>query len=222
MVKVFVYILVGLLVVIMFFTPARNYMNNLFHHDKQEEREEQIIGKVSVYNSRVEEIQKILKETGIEPGPIDGVMGAQTRVAIRRFQKKNGLKLTGKIDSVTQLALNREEETEKPLSQLETAFDKWESSLPNKDAPAKIDKEDLTNRAKVQHEVLTSRLNSNERIRQIQAVLKNAGFYKGEIDGKIGPRTNAAIRAFQRAKKLNPDGVVGARTWEELKGYLKN
>lgn len=220
MVKVFVYILIGIFVFVVFFTPARNYMNNLFHRDKQEESEEQLIGKVSVYNLRVEEIQKILKEAGFEPGPIDGVMGAQTRVAIRKFQKKEGLKSTGKIDSVTQLTLNREKETEKPSFQSETAFDKWESSLPNKDAPAKIDKEDLTNRVKVQHEILTFRLNSNDRIKQIQIALKNAGFYKGEIDGKKGPRTNAAIKAFQRAKKLNPDGVVGSRTSAELNKFL--
>ncbi|MDP3041664.1 MAG: peptidoglycan-binding protein [Candidatus Omnitrophota bacterium] len=195
-------------------------MNNLFHHDKQGELEGQIIGKVSVYNLRVEEIQKILKEAGFEPGPIDGVMGAQTRVAIRNFQKKEGLKSTGKIDSVTQLALNKEKEIEKPLFQPETEFDKWESSLTNKGAPAKIDKEDSTNRAKAQHEVLTSRLNPNERIKQIQTALKNAGFYKGEIDGKIGPRTNAAIRAFQRAKKLNSDGVVGPGASVELNKFL--
>lgn len=222
MIKFFVYTLIGLFIFVMFFAPARNYMNNLFHHDKKEEREEQIIGRMSGYNPRVEEIQKILKEAGFEPGPIDGVMGAQTRVAIRGFQKKKGLKPTSKIDSVTQLALNREKETEKSAFHPDPEFDTWESSLLNKDTPARIDEEDLTNKAKAHDEILTFRLKSNDRIRQIQTALKNAGFYKGEIDGKTGPRTKAAIRAFQKAKKLNPDGVVGTKTWEELKRYLKN
>ena len=222
MIKFFVYILIGLFVFVMFFTPARDYVNNLFHQDKQKLGEEQIIGKVSGYNPRVEEIQKILKDSGFDPGPLDGVLGAQTRVATRGFQKKKGLEPTGKIDSVTQLALDREKETKKPLFKSEPEFDTRESFFPNKSASTKIDKEDLTNKTKIQDEVLAFRFKSNDRIRQIQAALKNAGFYKGEIDGKIGPRTRAAIKAFQRAKGLNPDGVVGAKTWEELKKHLKN
>ncbi len=66
------------------------------------------------------------------------------------------------------------------------------------------------------------RLESKERVRQIQTVLKNAGFYKGQIDGKVGPQTKRAIIAFQKAKKLNPDGAVRSRTWEELKKHLEN
>lgn len=74
----------------------------------------------------------------------------------------------------------------------------------------------------VQDEILYYRLNSKEHIKQIQASLKKAGFYKGEIDGKVGPRTKRAIKEFQKAKKLNPDGVVGPETWEALERYLKN
>ncbi len=74
----------------------------------------------------------------------------------------------------------------------------------------------------VQEEILYFRLNSKEHIKQIQSSLKKAGFYKGEIDGKMGPRTKRAIKEFQKAKKLNPDGVVGGKTWEALERYLKN
>ena len=122
MIKFFVYTLIGLFVFVMFFTPARNYMNNLFHRDKQVLREEEIIGRVSGHNPRVEEIQNALKDAGFEPGPIDGVMGAQTRAAIKGLQKTKGLKATGKIDSKTQLALNREKEIEKPSFKVESEF----------------------------------------------------------------------------------------------------
>jgi len=108
MIKIFIYVLVVLFGVVMFFTPARKYMNNLFYHNKQKLGEEKVIGKVFGYNPRVEEIQKILKESGFEFGPVDGVLGAQTRVAISQFQEKNGLKPTGKIDSETQLFLNKQ------------------------------------------------------------------------------------------------------------------
>jgi outer membrane murein-binding lipoprotein Lpp len=58
-----------------------------------------------------------------------------------------------------------------------------------------------------------------ERVREIQTCLKNAGFYKGDIDGVKGRKTRAAIRKFQNANGLNADGVVGKKTWEALSKY---
>jgi outer membrane murein-binding lipoprotein Lpp len=58
-----------------------------------------------------------------------------------------------------------------------------------------------------------------ERIKDIQACLKNAGFYKGEVDGVKGRKTRSAIRKFQDANGLAADGVVGNRTWEALSKY---
>ena len=57
-------------------------------------------------------------------------------------------------------------------------------------------------------------------IRQIQTALKNAGFYKGSIDGKMGSQTKEAIKTFQKANDLKPDGIVGKRTIEKLSKYL--
>jgi peptidoglycan hydrolase-like protein with peptidoglycan-binding domain len=45
-----------------------------------------------------------------------------------------------------------------------------------------------------------------------QVALNRHGFYKGPIDGVAGPMTRRAIRDFQRAKGLEPDGIVGRRT----------
>lgn len=57
------------------------------------------------------------------------------------------------------------------------------------------------------------------RIMEIQACLKNAGFYKGEIDGIKGRKTRAAIRKFQEENGLVADGIVGKKTWEALTKY---
>lgn len=59
-----------------------------------------------------------------------------------------------------------------------------------------------------------------DRNRQIQAALKDANLYFGEIDGKIGPMTRKAIEDFQRMKNLKVDGKVGPITWGELQKYL--
>jgi peptidoglycan hydrolase-like protein with peptidoglycan-binding domain len=197
-------------------------MNNLLHKDKAELREEQIIGTVSGHNPRVEEIQKILKDAGFDPGPVDGVMGGQTRSAIRKFQKEKGLKQTGKIDSVTYLALNRQKESAKEPSKIELEKDSFASVSEQSQEINVVLEEKKKSRADVQDEIMTYRLKSKDRIKQIQAVLKKAGFYKGEIDGKEGPQTKRAIKAFQKAKGLNPDGVVGPKTWEELNKFLRD
>ena len=57
--------------------------------------------------------------------------------------------------------------------------------------------------------------------KEIQRALKQAGFYQGPIDGKIGPQTREAIRQFQQANGLTADGVVGKRTWEQLSAHLE-
>ena len=53
----------------------------------------------------------------------------------------------------------------------------------------------------------------------IQRALKGAGYYQGEIDGKVGSRTKEAIRNFQRDQGLTPDGVCGRQTWIRLKSF---
>lgn len=56
--------------------------------------------------------------------------------------------------------------------------------------------------------------------KDIQAALKNAGYYTGNVDGKIGPMTKKAIEAFQEANGLKADGKVGPKTWNALSKYL--
>lgn len=55
---------------------------------------------------------------------------------------------------------------------------------------------------------------------KLQTALKAAGVYSGKVDGKVGSGTKAAVVAFQKAKGLTADGVVGRKTWDELKQYL--
>lgn len=54
---------------------------------------------------------------------------------------------------------------------------------------------------------------------KVQIALKNAGYYGGEADGKIGRQTREAIKSFQTANNLKADGVVGPNTWEILKKH---
>jgi len=51
--------------------------------------------------TEVEEIQRVLKERGLFNGEITGYYGEQTRQAVTKFQKQQGLSQTGIADEVT-------------------------------------------------------------------------------------------------------------------------
>ncbi len=56
-----------------------------------------------------------------------------------------------------------------------------------------------------------------EERRELQHRLGAAGFDAGGIDGKIGPNTIAAVRAFQRANGLRPDGYANPSLLQRLR-----
>ena len=69
----------------------------------------------------VERAQQALKQMGHDPGPIDGVMGAQTAAAIRAYQKAHGLRVTGQLDAATTAKLG--EPAQAPASSPQTGGD---------------------------------------------------------------------------------------------------
>jgi peptidoglycan hydrolase-like protein with peptidoglycan-binding domain len=56
-------------------------------------------------SAQTTQIQQALKAKGYDPGKIDGMMSSQTQEALRKFQKENGLQVTGKVDAQTAKAL---------------------------------------------------------------------------------------------------------------------
>ena len=56
----------------------------------------------------------------------------------------------------------------------------------------------------------------SEEVRQIQARLRNWGYYSGNIDGIFGTQTKNAVIAFQKANGLTPDGIAGKKTLAAL------
>lgn len=50
----------------------------------------------------------------------------------------------------------------------------------------------------------------------MQTLLTQRGYPCGKPDGNFGPRTEAAVKSFQRSSGLLVDGVVGSKTWNAL------
>jgi len=57
-----------------------------------------------------------------------------------------------------------------------------------------------------------------EDVRNLQKALDRKGYAVGTLDGIFGTRTQEAVKAFQRAKKLSVDGIAGKDTVTALGG----
>ena len=124
----------------------------------------------------------------------DGAFGPATKSALRTWQGKNGVAVTGVLDEAT-----------------------WDAMVSNGDIPARgaatpggaLDKYLKT----------TIRLGSTgDSVKALQRELKVTA------DGAFGPQTEQAVKAFQKDKQLKVDGVVAPNVWRALAGlsYTKD
>ena len=62
---------------------------------------------------------------------------------------------------------------------------------------------------------------TSDRVAVVQHLLREHG-HKVSVDRSFGPKTDAAVRAFQTANGLSSDGVVGPATWAKLVVTVKS
>jgi len=82
----------------------------------------------------VKRVQALLWKLGYDPGPIDGVLGAQTRTVIKTFQEHVGMPSTGEVDDrlIAQLELevDRRKKPEKIEPKIERATPESDKRIP--------------------------------------------------------------------------------------------
>ncbi len=59
-------------------------------------------------------------------------------------------------------------------------------------------------------------------IAHVQAALRELGYKVGKVDGKLGSKTEAAIKAFQKTQQLSVNGKVTPQLLEQLKMAVKS
>jgi len=130
--------------------------------------------------------QRLLKKLGIYRGNIDGDAGRATIRAIRSFQSRMALPITGKIDKDLILVLNR-------LSGKTIDLSFKNVKLPKAQAPLRI---------------LITRKKGRETSKIVQELLTSLAYDTGGIDGQLGSKSKQAIRNFQADKGLPVTGTV--------------
>ena len=149
--------------------------------------------------SAVVKLQERLIELGYLKGPASGTYDTDTIGAVRSFQKKNGIKSNGTADSATQKALY----AETAINAKATATPKV-TATPTPTPTVAIPSESLSNGAK------------GDDVKMVQKRLKELGYYRSNIDGKMGRDTVNALKEFQKAHGLEQDGVAGKATYAIL------
>jgi len=104
----------------------------------------------------------------------------------------------------------------------------WELDLPLTVRGVAITKAILTSSAARRTLKLASPLMRGDDVKELQVLLNRyleeqdtvrAGILRLTADGVFGQKTDDALKVFQKAKGLNPDGICGSMTWSALDNY---
>ena len=191
---------------------------------------------------RVKELQRELTLRGLEPGAIDGRYGPRTTDAVKRFQHTKRLPEDGVADQATLDALHgrtitqpfsRREDRVKELQHQLTALGLQPGLIDGRYGPITTDAVRRFQRAHdlpvdgVADPVTLSALKASvkgspflvraERVKELQRQLHRLGLEPGMVDGRYGPLTTDAVKRFQEAHNLPPDGIADPETLNQLK-----
>ncbi len=191
--------------------------------------------------SAVRSVQERLKKLGYYTGTVDGEFGADTQRAVRAFQRRNGLSVTGRVNAATLEKLNSASaiaaaatatprvtatptrrptatprRTATPTPRPTATPRRTATPTPRPTAtpkPTKTPRPTATPRTDIYMELGSSRSG----VRTLQNRLIELGYLAGKADGQYGGATEAAVRAFQkRHSGLWVDGKAGPLTLEKL------
>ena len=147
------------------------------------------------YKAAVVPLQRRLKALGYLSGSADGYFGSNTYRAVRNFQSRNGLSVTGVADSGTQQLLYSS--SARPASGSSSSGSGTSTG----------------------YRLLYWGCRGDA-VKRLQQALIDAGYksYVRSADGIYGQWTYDAVRAYQRDVGLSVDGIAGKNTQNKLYG----
>jgi peptidoglycan hydrolase-like protein with peptidoglycan-binding domain len=132
-------------------------------------------------------VQQRLKESGVYTGRTDGVWGRDSASALQRYQRAQGLQVTGQLNPATAATLG--------VSPADLVASSAATATPPATAAEPL---------------------APEVVRTIQTRLRGLGFYPGAIDGIWGPSMQTALQRFQQGRGLQATGQLNPATTTAL------
>jgi peptidoglycan hydrolase-like protein with peptidoglycan-binding domain len=177
----------------------------------------------------VHSVQQALKDQGVYYGNVTGDRSAETTAAIRRYQIRNGLQVTGEINPETLNSLNvsgKSAASSQPISK--PAVTQSNTARPEQVAPVAQSPSPQLPVAPDRKFEMNSEFNGSADapppgrvskrtvVADLQRQLITRGYYRGRVDGGYGRQTALALREFQLASGLPPTGHLDMSTLTTL------
>jgi peptidoglycan hydrolase-like protein with peptidoglycan-binding domain len=176
----------------------------------------------------IQSVQQALSDQGFYYGHVTGEKSAETTAAIRRYQIRNGLQVTGEINPETLRALSVNSNSASSSRGPSTSVATQPTSVRRDDGsrvrsvspPASVGEPNRrveTNQsfAGMPYESTPARVNAGI-VAEVKRQLTNRGFYRGRINGRYGRRAAFAVRAFQTRSGIPPTGQLDTKTLDAL------
>jgi peptidoglycan hydrolase-like protein with peptidoglycan-binding domain len=174
-------------------------------------------------------LQQTLKNQGFYYGTVTGEKSAETTAAIRRYQIRNGLQVTGEMNEETLRSLSSSSKSvaavSKPASKPAVAERNdirpdATTALGQTSPPRSFTEPDRSLETDASYytggyQPEPFRVNRRT-VAGVQRQLMGLGYYRGRIDGSYGTLTTLAMRAFQMSAGLPPTGQLDTHTLSAL------
>jgi peptidoglycan hydrolase-like protein with peptidoglycan-binding domain len=138
---------------------------------------------------QVRELQARLKQLDWYGGKVTGTYDDPTTAGVRGFQGKRGMPETGSVDAAT-----------------------WTSLTGMTRSPTR---DELTNTL-TSGPALLKQGSTGAKVRDLQARLKQIGWWSGDVVDSYGASTTTAVRQFQDKRQIPATGEVDQRTLDKL------
>jgi peptidoglycan hydrolase-like protein with peptidoglycan-binding domain len=176
----------------------------------------------------IRSLQQTLKDQGFYYGTVTGEKSTETSAAIRRYQIRNGLQVTGELNEETSRSLNSSSNSVAPASrpkpkpiaaQLNSAPPDVGAGVSENPPLSSLQPDRLldSNPSSSASFYQAAPVRVNRRIiAGAQYQLMSRGYYRGRVDGREGRETTFAVRMFQSSAGLAPTGRLDAGTLQAL------